>query len=104
MTEVSANANGDLSIEASCEGSNDERYDVTVCVRGGENIEAVCECLHAKKMSGSMKGKCKHSCAVLLVREYMEVNGEKEVSRNVGGGDGDKYDGGRRDDGGGFND
>ena len=97
MTEVSANANGDLSIEASCEGSNDERYDVMVCVRGGENIEAVCECLHAKKMSGSMKGKCKHSCAVLLVREYMEVNGEKEVSRNVGGGDGDERRFARRD-------
>ena len=32
-----------------------------------EVTEATCECAHANKLSGTTRGRCKHSCAVLMV-------------------------------------
>ena len=76
-------------IEATCDGSNGEVYRVSVQMKtntsfgGGDGdddedkkkndnvfeevTEATCECAHANKLSGKTRGRCKHSCAVLMV-------------------------------------
>mmetsp|Transcript_1484 Transcript_1484/g.5458 ORF Transcript_1484/g.5458 Transcript_1484/m.5458 type:complete len:546 (-) Transcript_1484:62-1699(-) len=76
-------------IEATCDGSNGEVYRVSVQMKtntsfgggGGDDdedkkkndnvfeevTEATCECAHANKLSGKTRGRCKHSCAVLMV-------------------------------------
>ena len=76
-------------IEATCDGSNGEVYRVSVRMKtntsfgGGDGdddedkkkndnvfeevTEATCECAHANKLSGKTRGRCKHSCAVLMV-------------------------------------
>ena len=75
-------------VEATCDGSNGEVYRVSVQLKtnatsfGGlddddedkkknnvfeEFTEATCECAHANKLSETTRGRCKHSCGVLMV-------------------------------------